>query len=261
MTEPSTYRGIPRRDATAGLELPPGFTAIRLRESKDAMAHAVSIAAEEGAGTLVFVSRFDLIEFAVVLEPEEPLVQSRRAIFAVMNAVADSISAYVSPEKPVTFDWPDTIRIDGGIVGGCLLQWPEGASETEVPEWLVAGAVLRSVVPISGGATNPYDMRNVIGTGLEIEGVELLHGNELIESFARHLMVYVDRWQEAGFAAVGKTYLDRLPAAPGQHFAITTGGDLVEHASRGTEPGQSRPLLAALARPAWRDPATGEPWL
>ena len=41
----------------------------------DAFAHATSIAAEQGAGTLVYVGRFDLAEFAVVLEPEEPLVR------------------------------------------------------------------------------------------------------------------------------------------------------------------------------------------
>ena len=44
-----------------------------LREVGDALAHATAIAAEEGAGTLVYVGRFDLAEFAVVLEPDEPL--------------------------------------------------------------------------------------------------------------------------------------------------------------------------------------------
>ena len=53
----------------------------------DAFAHATTIAAEAGAGTLVHVGRFDLVEFAVVLEPEEPLRTARRAFYAGMVAL------------------------------------------------------------------------------------------------------------------------------------------------------------------------------
>ena len=63
----------PRTPQVSELALPPPFSA------RDACARWVTpsrmqtIAAEEGAGTLVYVGRFDLAEFAVVLEPEEPL--------------------------------------------------------------------------------------------------------------------------------------------------------------------------------------------
>ena len=62
------------------LDLPPPFRLVTLREVGDAFAHAAAIAAEEGAGTLVYVGRFDLAEFAVVLEPDEPLRTARRAL-------------------------------------------------------------------------------------------------------------------------------------------------------------------------------------
>ena len=71
--------------ATA-LDLPPGFRVVTLREVGDAFAHAKANAAELGAGTLVFVGRFDLAEFAVVLEPDEPLRTARRAFYAGMAA-------------------------------------------------------------------------------------------------------------------------------------------------------------------------------
>ena len=73
------------------LVLPPPFSAVRLREVGDAFAHAISLAAERGAGTLVYVGRFDLAEFAVVLEPEEPLLKARRAFYAGMAALADAL--------------------------------------------------------------------------------------------------------------------------------------------------------------------------
>src|SRR5262249_59958697 len=82
-----------------------------------AFAHACSIAADEGAGTLVYVGRFDLAEFAVVLEPDEPLHLARCAFYAGMVALADALAANAPPEKPMTVDWPAAIRIDGGLSG------------------------------------------------------------------------------------------------------------------------------------------------
>ena len=68
------------------IQLPPPFTLVRLRESGDAFAHACGIAPKRGAGTLVCVGRFDLAEFAVVLEPGELLSTARRAFYAGMVA-------------------------------------------------------------------------------------------------------------------------------------------------------------------------------
>ena len=53
------------------LDLPPPYRLVTLRESGDAFAHACAIAGSEGAGTIVWTRRFDLAEFAVVLEPED----------------------------------------------------------------------------------------------------------------------------------------------------------------------------------------------
>ena len=94
--------------ATA-LDLPPGFRLVTLREVGDAFAHAKANAAELGAGTLVFVGRFDLAEFAVVLEPDEPLRTARRAFYAGMAALTDALIAHAPPEKPIACVWPDAI--------------------------------------------------------------------------------------------------------------------------------------------------------
>src|SRR6478609_896972 len=111
------------------LVLPPPFSAVRLREVGDAFAHAISIAAESGAGTLVYVGRFDLAEFAVVLEPDEPLRQARRSFYAGMSALADALIAQAPPETPLDIAWPDTIMINHGAVGGGRLAWPLDADE------------------------------------------------------------------------------------------------------------------------------------
>jgi len=141
-------------EAERALDLPPGYTSVLLRESGDAFAHGLAIAMQAGAGTLVSVGRYDLVELAVVLEPAEPLVSARRALFVGMNATADAIAAHCPPEREVNFAWPDSIFFDGGLLGGVRLGWPEDCAETDAPAWLVLGVMLRAVdlVSIEPGA-------------------------------------------------------------------------------------------------------------
>src|SRR4051795_2932029 len=126
------------------LRLPPPYSLITLREVGDAYAHAMQIAPEHGAGTLVYVGRFDLAEFALVLEPDEPLHTARRTFYAGMAALADALAAHAPPEKPLAIDWPDAVSVDGGLVGGGRLGWADGP-EDEPPAWVVFGATIRTV--------------------------------------------------------------------------------------------------------------------
>src|SRR6266481_4753726 len=196
-----------RRDApiSPGLDLPPPFRAVMLREIGDAFAHAVAIAAEEGAGTLVHVGRFDLAEFAVVLEPEEPLRTARRAIYTGICALGHALAASAPPEKAISFDWPDAIRIDGGLVGGARLAWPAAADEDEPPAWLVFGAMIRLVAM---GEDEPG--LRPLAAALEQEGFDDLDSGRLVESFARYLMANVDIGRENGFSEMAKRCLARL---------------------------------------------------
>jgi hypothetical protein len=100
------------------LDLPPPFRLITLREVGDAFAHAASVASEAGAGTLVYVGRFDLAEFAIVLEPEEPLETARRALYAGLAALADALAAHAPPEVPISFDWPCAAWLAAGCARG-----------------------------------------------------------------------------------------------------------------------------------------------
>jgi hypothetical protein len=236
------------------LDLPPPFRSIALREVGDAFAHAKSIAADAGAGTLVHVGRFDLVEFAVVLEPEEPLRTARRALYAGLTALGDALAACAPPEKPINFDWPDAIRIDGGLVGGARLGWPAGADESAPPPWLVFGAMIRTVA-----MGMPELGLHPLAAALDAEGFDLGSGR-LIEGFARHLMVVVHAWQEDGFADVGRSYLSRLVPEKSVQRDLDVNGDLLVR-SAGRTAVERRSLLGALAAPSWLDAATGSPVL
>jgi biotin-(acetyl-CoA carboxylase) ligase len=240
--------------ATApALDLPPLFRLVTLREVGDAMAHATAIAAEEGAGTLVHVGRFDLAEFAVVLEPDEPLWKARRAVYAGATALADALAVHAPPEKPIAFDWPDAIRVDRGLVGGVRLAWPAGADENEPAPWLVFGAMIRTV---SLGEDEPG--LTPLSAALEDEGFDGLGSGRLVESFARHLMSAIDAWQEEGFGEIAKKYLTRLAPESGARRSIDENGDLLVKRMTATEPVRHS-LVNALSQVSWLDPATRGP--
>jgi biotin-(acetyl-CoA carboxylase) ligase len=243
-------------EGTAAIDLPPGYTLIALREQGDAMAHACRIASARGAGTLVWVRRADIAEFAVVLEPEEALATARRALYAGMNALADALAIHCPPERPLTFDWPDALRLDGGLLGGGALAWPEGAAEDRPPDWLVFGAAIRllAITRLEAGAWR-------VGTALESEGFESLDAGALLAGFAPHLMVQFDTWRERGFTPIAEAYLARLVRAAGTRCGLDANGDLLMRRENGRAPVERRALAPRLATPSWRDPASGEPLL
>ena len=238
------------------LDLPPLYDAIPLREVGDAFAHACAVAGERGAGTLVWVRRYDLAEFAVVLEPEEPLATARRALYVGMNALADALLLYAPPERPLTFDWPDAIRIDGVLVGGGRLGWPDGAREKDVPPWIVFAGMVRTFVMRAGDP----GFRPLLGA-LEELGFADIDPGEIIASFARHLMAGFHGCSETGFATAARNWLERLPRSHGERVGIADNGDLLVFRGKGARPAERRAIRPALGAPSWLDPETGTPWL
>ena len=235
------------------LDLPPPFQLVTLREVGDAFAHAQQVAAQEGAGTLVYVGRFDLAEFAVVLEPDEPLRTARRAFYAGMNALADALVVHAPPEKPIAIDWPDALRVDGGLVGGGRLAWPQGAGEDAVPDWLVFGGMIRTV-----SMTGEESGLHPLETALDQEGFEEHGASALVESFARHFMVAIDTWEQDGFGALMKEYLARLSPEKGARRDIDQNGDLMVRWAASSQM-ERRALVPALQTPSWYDARRGGP--
>lgn len=232
--------------------LPPAYRLVTLREGGDAFAEAVRRAPDEGAGTFVATGRFDVLAFAVALEPEEPLATARRAVFAGMVALADALSAAAPPEKPIAFSWPATVLCDGGRLGGARLAWPEDCAEGAVPAWLVFGGMLLAA---PRNRANPG--RSTEATFLVEEGFDPAETDAIVEGFSRHLLLAFDTWQERGFDPVAESYLARLQKAPRDgRCGLDGNGDLLIHRDGRRE---RRPLLEALAAAAWYDPATRLP--
>jgi hypothetical protein len=234
------------------LDLPPPFRPVRLREVGDAFAHARSHAAELGAGTLIFVDHFDLAEFAVVLEPDEALPFAWRGLYAGMVALADALAALAPPQKPIAIAWPDAIHVDGELVGGGRLVWPDGADAAEPPPWLVFGAMIRTVsMAVDGSGVR------LIADALDDEGFGDDRPDQLVESFARHFMRVINHWEESGFTAVATSFASRLEPKQGVRYGVGDHGELL--VTRVGKPVERLPLQQTLAVPSWLDVGSGGP--
>jgi biotin-(acetyl-CoA carboxylase) ligase len=246
----ASHRSIPM------LNLPPAYTLTVLNHSGNAFSDACYRAQETGAGTLVWVRQPDTVEFAVVLEPEEPLISARRALFAGMTALADAIASNCPPEKRISFDWPDTIRFDGARLGGGRLGWPVTCREDEVPPWLVFSAMLIASKSTAGDSGLTPD-----STSLEEESFETEDHGSLIESFARYLLRGFDSWGQQGFDSIAEQYLAKLSShEPGSRVSLGENGDLLVRDASAA--GIKRlELIPALRNPAWLNVNEGRPRL
>lgn len=235
------------------LDLPPLYSLTVLREIGDAFAHACTNARELSAGALIWVGRHDAAEFAVVLEPEVPLAEARLALYAGMNSLADALATHAPPSRPITFDWPDAILVDGIGVGGGRLGWPEGTCDDEIPDWLVFSAITRTTM--TGEETSPHPMHGA----LEELGFEAPDPGGIIASFARHFMSALHQWSEVGFEPIAARWLERLSSL-GMEGRLADNGDLIVSNS-GNDTNERKSLAAAVVAPTWINPATGRPWL
>ena len=143
-----------------------------------------------------------------------------------------------------------------GLLGGGRLGWPAECAEDDVPEWLVFGVILRAA-----DMAHVAEVQAASGVSLLSEGFEMVDTDAIIESFARHLMTAFDRWNERGFEAIARDYLERLPKRKaGERRGIDVNGDLlVEPAGRQRSAGAEQSCGCAWPAPAWYDPQARGP--
>ena len=138
------------------------------------------------------------------------------------------------------------------MVGGGQFAWSDGPDD-QPPEWMVFGAMIRTVSMADGDpGLRP------LASALEEEGFDDLGSGQIAESFARHLMTAVDRWQERGFDAIARDYLSRVAPEKGISRSIADNGDLLIRRV-GQAGVERKTLIPALSKPSWLDPNTRGP--
>lgn len=221
--------------------LPPPFELVVLRERGDAFAAALELAPTRGAGTLVRTGRFDTLEFALVLEPDEPLATARAAFALCMGAFANALALHAPPQRPLTIRWPDALLLDGVIHGGGRMASPPGCGEAERPDWLVFGA--RAALERAGGADAPLAM------SLAEAGLDEIEPTQLLSDFCAHLLAGFDARAHEGLQVAAAPYLSRLDVKAGRDRRLAENGDLL--LSRPGAPAERLALAPALDPARW----------
>lgn len=189
-------------------DLPPGYT-LKLCAS-DTFETACQ-AAREGAedGFMLMVDRQDRCEAALVLRPLDPIQPALTLAYVGLLGLHDGLAAVAPPETPAGLGWPDRLMVNEACVGGVRvahgpLVEKEGMSD--VPDWLVIGIA----VQIAGAEGDDDPGLELAYTNLQEEGCVEITAMQLVESFARHMLHWLDRWQEEGIEPVRRAMMHEL---------------------------------------------------
>jgi len=158
-----------------------------------------------GAGDVVWSRDVNRLECAIVLEPEVTRERAEEMLYVAMVAFGDALGAIAPPEVAVTYRWPQTILVNGGVAGHMPIVLSEETGADGAPAWLVVGAelVLRDD---SKGIEPGLDPDR---TTLYEEGCGEVTRTGLLESFCRHFLSWVHSWELEGFAPVHAMWLGR----------------------------------------------------
>lgn len=202
------------------LSLPPLMTGKPVMDGTAPFEAAVSAArAGTDPGLILYDPLSPDLEAAIVLAPEAPLGEALAMVLACMIGLSDALGALGPPEMAVHFRWPGEIRVNGATCGHVRAAASHSDPAAE-PDWLVLGVAL--AFRLEGPAGARPDV-----TALENEGCGDLTPADLTEAWARHFLVWINRWLDDGMAPLHADWRARA-ADIGDEIRITIGGETHE---------------------------------
>lgn len=141
---------------------PPAFQLVALDGEVDAFARAVG-AAPRGIedGTIFWSGRDDLLDMALVLEPDTAALPALDAVYLLAVAACETLARLVPPEASVACAWPGDLLLDGARVGAVRAVVAPTADPAAPPPWLVLGLRLQLTATPGG----PVDSTSLTGQG------------------------------------------------------------------------------------------------
>jgi biotin-(acetyl-CoA carboxylase) ligase len=205
--------------------LPPVYRAARsIPSAGSPREELLAIATDAPEGTLLWRDDGGRLRLALLLDSEGDFEDSAAVAIVAAVALGDAIGGLAPPVVAVNNRWPDRIEVNGGLSAGITLDQID-----------VSTAQLRLVLGIEVAIdpeTGEEPGRRPDLTSLVQEGCGEITPVMLLESFARHFLAWLHRWQEDGFPPVRAAWSARGPQ-PGARFALTVGDAVVEGSFRG----------------------------
>lgn len=154
-------------------------------------------------GLITYNVRSDHMSAAIVLAPEAPLQDAVAMLLVAANGFGDAFGALAPSEVACQFDWPAGIRINGARCGGFRAAASHSDPEAE-PDWLVIG------IDIPVFARTDLEPGETPGeTTLWEEGCAEIDPVRLLESWSRHILVWIHEWLASGFERIHRDWMGR----------------------------------------------------
>lgn len=180
---------------------PPLLTGEAVTGAVDPFDRARVLAAQGcDGGTVVHNVQADRLRAAIVFAPEVPLAEAMAMLPVCGVGFQNALGALAPPEVAVHLTWQGGIRVNGAACGRLRV----AASDSDpaaVPDWLIVGlevAILQ---------TAPEPGLNLDSTALYDEGCGEVAPLQLLESWARHTLVWINRWSDEGNAPLHAEWL------------------------------------------------------
>lgn len=188
--------------------LPPVYHLIVAEPGQDPEASARALA-EDGAdpATIVCADRADRLDCSVVLQPGMALPEARLVVYVGVLGLGDALGAVVPPGLDVTYRWPNVIEANIAPAARIDLYVPGGKSVSGTPPWMTLRAVVALTSVIDGDPAAP-----AFETTIADEGGPEVAVVDLLESFTRHFLTWMTRWEEDGFDPVRAMWLRHAPS-------------------------------------------------
>ena len=182
------------------LALPPGF---RVLPGEDDPWRIAIEAASAGAepGSIFWSGTQGRCHAVFVFAPDRPLTAGFMLDLGAL-ALFDAVAALAPPQVPVHLLPPDGLAVDGGRVA-TLLMAEAPTTAGAIPDW----AILGIDVAVNTGAAAPGETPDQ--TCLSEEGFGDVAPADLLLHMSRHLLGWLDLWQEEGAAALRRAVAQR----------------------------------------------------
>ncbi|WP_299750609.1 biotin/lipoate--protein ligase family protein [uncultured Tateyamaria sp.] len=135
------------------------------------------------------------MEAALVFAPEVPLSKAIAMLPLCGVGFQNALGALAPPEVAVHLDWWGGIRVNGARCGK-FRAMASGTDPKAVPDWLVVGFTLPLIPASEDTGLTPDE------TALFAEGCAEVSPPSLLESWSRHTLNWLNRWEDEGSASL-----------------------------------------------------------
>ncbi|WP_170608244.1 biotin/lipoate--protein ligase family protein [Ruegeria arenilitoris] len=152
------------------------------------------------AGTVVYNIQANRLRVAIVFAPEVPLQDAMAMLPLCAVGFQNALGALAPPEVAVHLGWDGPIFVNGAKCGTFHAAASSSDPDT-IPDWIVIGWEL-ALLQTSGDPGETPDI-----TALYDEGCADVSPEQLVESWSRHMLTWLNRWQEEGNASLHSEWM------------------------------------------------------